>query len=137
MSQLQVLVFWSQQLGRVPIDMTTIVHQQKQLSLWTRWLHPMRSLRPGRPGVLCISCLASGASRWLFLHSQAPCTLVAADSLPQPSTILSFRLRRPADPYETFCIGCHPHHSPTSSGLDPSVGIPERFIRSLPLTAIW
>jgi len=121
----------------------SIVHQQKQLSLRRNKAHvrksrlrPMRPLRPGRLGVLCVSCLVSGASRRPFRLPQAPCVLVAAHFVPPPSATISFRLRRPAYPYQIVRIGCDPRHSATSTGLDPSAGIPEYFIRSLPPTTI-
>ena len=101
-----------------------------------RRLCPMRPLCPGPPGVLCVSCLSSGASRRPFLLPQAPSVLVTAHSVPPRSATLPFRLRRPAYPYQIVRIGCGCRHSPTSSGLDPSAGIPECFIRSVPPTAI-
>jgi len=96
----------------------------------------MRPLRPGRQGVLCVSCLASGASRWPFLLPEAPCALVMAHSVPPPSVTLPFRLRRPAYPYQIGCIVCRTGHSPTSTGLDLFPGIPERYIRILPTKAV-
>jgi len=96
----------------------------------------MRALRPGRPHVLCVSCLVSGASRQPLLLPQAPCALVMAHSVPPLSATLPFRLRCPVYPYQSVRIGCRPRHCPTSSSLDPSAGIRERFIRSLPPTAI-
>jgi len=92
----------------------------------------MRCLRPGRPGVLCVSYLPSGASRRPFLHPQAPCVLVAAHSVLLPSATSPFRLWRLGYPYQIVRIGGRPGHSPTSSSLDPSAGIREPLIRILP-----
>jgi len=114
------------------------IHQQKQLSLQRNnaRIRPMRPLLPSRLSVLGVSCLASGPSQRPFLLPQAPCALVTAQSVPPPSATFPLCLRHPAYPYQIGRIGCRPHRTPTSSGLDPSAGIPERFIHSLPHTAI-
>jgi len=118
-------------------------HQQKQFSLRkhnaplrTSRPRPMHSQRPGHQGVLGVSCLASGAFRRPFLLPQAPYALVADHSVPPPSATLPFRLLRQTYPYQIVPIGCRPGQSPPSSCLDPSAGIPEGFIGSLPPTAI-
>jgi len=124
--------------------LTSAIHQQKQLSLGThnarvgtRRLWSMHPLRHGRLGVLCASCLASGVSRRPFLLPQVPCALVMAHSVPPPSTNLPFRLQRLGYPYQIVSIGWHPCHFPTSIGLDPSPGIPESFIHSLPRPPVY
>ena len=90
-------------------------YQQKQRSLWTHnapvrtsYRRPMSPLRPGRPGVLCLSCLGSGASCRPFHLPQLPCVLVAAHSVPAPSAALTFRLPRLAYSYQ------RPHWVPPS-----------------------
>jgi len=119
------------------------VYLQKPLALRTHnarirtsLLRLMGPLRPRRLRVLCVSRLPSGASQRPFLLLQAPCVLVTAHSVLPLSATLPFRPWRLAYSYQIVRFGCCPRHSPTSSGLDLSAGIPERFIRSLLPTAI-